>query len=42
MVLEGNLVRESDGTLMPAALVPIGVQSARLRRVTFPVAAWKK
>ena len=38
VVLEGKLVRESDGALVPVTLVPMGAQSARLRRVTFPVA----
>ncbi len=37
--LEGKLVRESDGALVPVTLVPMGAQSARLRRVTFPVVA---
>jgi hypothetical protein len=37
--LEGKLVRESDGALVPVTLVPLGAQSARLRRVTFPVVA---
>jgi hypothetical protein len=37
--LEGKLIRESDGALVQVALVPIGAQSARLRRVTFPVVA---
>ena len=40
--LEGKLVRESDGTLIPVTLVPMGAQSARLRRVTFPVVATGK
>jgi hypothetical protein len=41
--LEGKLVRQSDGALVPVRLVPMGAQSARLRRVTFPmVAAGKK
>jgi len=39
VVLEGKLVRESDGTLVQVTLVPMGAQSARLRRVTFPVFA---
>ena len=37
--LEGKLVREPDGALVPVTLVPMGAQSARLRRVTFPVVA---
>ena len=37
VVLEGKLVRQSDGVLVPVTLVPMGAQSARLRRVTFPV-----
>jgi hypothetical protein len=37
--LAGNLVRDSDGTLVPVQLVPMGARSARLRRVTFPVVA---
>jgi hypothetical protein len=40
--LEGKLVRESDGALVPVRLVPMGAQSARLRRVTFPVVAATK
>jgi hypothetical protein len=40
--LEGKLVREVDGALVPVRLVPMGAQSARLRRVTFPVAADRK
>jgi hypothetical protein len=42
VVLEGKLVRELDGALVHVTLVPMGAQSARLRRVTFPVAAGKK
>ncbi|MEI8042056.1 MAG: beta-L-arabinofuranosidase domain-containing protein [Verrucomicrobiota bacterium] len=38
IVLEGKLVRESDHALVPATLVPMGAKSARLRRVTFPIA----
>ncbi len=37
IVLTGKLVRELDGTLVPVTLVPIGAESARLRRVTFAV-----
>ncbi len=37
MVLGGKMVRPSDGTLVSVTLVPMGAQSARLRRVTFPV-----
>ncbi len=37
VVLEGKLVRQSDGALVPVTLVPMGAQSARLRRVTFPL-----
>ena len=40
--LEGKLVRESDGVLVPVTLVPMGAQIARLRRVTFPVVAARK
>ena len=40
--LEGKLVREPDGALVSVTLVPIGAQSARLRRVTFSVVAAKK
>ena len=39
VVLKGNLVSEPDGALLPVTLVPIGAESARLRRVTFPVVA---
>ncbi len=39
VVLEGHLVSELDGALVPVQLVPMGAQNARLRRVTFPVAA---
>ena len=42
VVLQGKLVRESDGTLVPVTLVPMGAESARLRRVTFPVVAVRK
>jgi len=42
VVLEGKLVRQSDGALVHVALVPMGAQSARLRRVTFPVVAATK
>ena len=38
VVLEGKLVRQSDGALVSVTLVPMGAQSARLRRVTFPLA----
>jgi hypothetical protein len=40
--LQGKLVREADGALVPVTLVPMGAQSARLRRVTFPVAGGKE
>jgi hypothetical protein len=40
--LEGKLVCESDGALVPVTLVPMGAQTARLRRVTFPVGAAAK
>jgi cold shock CspA family protein len=42
MELEGKLVRESDGALVHVRLVPMGAQSARLRRVTFPVVNGEK
>jgi hypothetical protein len=42
VVLEGKLIRESDGSLVPVTLVPIGAENARLRRVTFPVVTGKK
>lgn len=37
VVLEGKLVSESDGALVPVTLVPMGAKDARLRRVTFPI-----
>ena len=40
--LEGKLVRESDGALVPVTLVPMGAKNARLRRVTFTVVAGVK
>ncbi len=40
--LEGKLVCQPDGVLVPVTLVPMGAQSARLRRATFPVAAARK
>jgi hypothetical protein len=40
--LEGKLVCEPDGALVPVTLVPMGAQCARLRRVTFPMAAARK
>jgi hypothetical protein len=40
--LNGKLLRESDGNLVPVTLVPMGAQSARPRRVTFPAVAGGK
>ena len=39
VVLEGKLVSQPDGAVVPVALVPMGAESARLRLVTFPVVA---
>lgn len=41
VVLEGKLVSELDGRLVPVTLVPMGAEQARLRLVTFPITGAK-